>query len=1147
MRKSVKSIIAVACTALAVIGCAKQSELDNVNSRLDGIENRVSVLEEAVKQLNEKDIPGLQALVRAIQDNITVTAVVETENGYVISFSDGTTATLRNGKDGQNGRDGVDGVDGVNGTNGTDGKDGKDGKDGVDGKTPVIGITLVNGVYVWTVNGAVLKDDAGNPIPVTGNNGKDGEDGEDGVDGITPQFGILDGHWVVSYDNGETWKTLGLTSDTDYSAYIDPDKETDDYIVLVVGATEVQIPKEKAFTLTFTTIENNGVKAGETASFPYTIEGVNASDETDVDVIGIIGAWTAEVVPADNASGVLKVTATEGESAKVTVYAANHKGKTDIRTLKFEGGVLEAVIETHDIEWEGGELALTVRTNMAYEVYIPNQAKSWISVAPATRVREDFLTITVAKNETGAYRTATLEVLDAAGNTVKEIEVLQYANPEVATDLASVVALPDDKPVQVNAVTVVAASKASTIVTDGRNFSYVAGYTGKPGTVIDVTGTKKTDDLGLGYIEATEAKENAEATPAAVNPTDFYYYYGFGANGFTYFYTANNGYVSENEGVYYVTGYEEPQQFVIENPTQDLSALVGKFVAMSGWVKAVDFEENVKEDIVTVLSDVREIVLAEEAGWKPFYGGTTTVEPGYPELIGNTVSNPTEGSYYQLAVYPEKAVAEYSSLEEFIASATYEISDGLLFDLSYWGLYGYAYDEVFSEFTHSESAEEYFKDFGYGKFYILAVGLDANACLSGKYAVTAFEKESPYAKAAYEDFLGEWTYSGPSGSEKWTIKEKVKGSTYTIEGISKVQPMGGIYPEAVYDAENGSFTLSCQELGEFDYSGYHLVDNLTAVWYQSGKYYDNADYMLDPLILTGNLCKDGTVEITPSSDDYGPLEGMAYIAYVQGEDLYLTYGTTASTKLPGKLSKASQDADPNYAKWLGTWEVERQAMNYNGTEWVPNGTPVIDQWTIAQESVNETFLITGLYDMDDMLPVVAKFDASTGEISVSTQDAGPIRFQGDNYDCEAWLFGGLLYTGGSNYRISGNYAIFTAKMSGDNAASITPGTVTIASLSPDPIALSFARYYALDPVDGKYYIFDDQALLNLPNTMRRASTSGTQSLGNAPAVRAEASVMAVSGMNAKYGSLAKVDARKRDVKPATARKSGKSFEKAVKF
>ena len=1127
MRKSVKSIIAVALAALAVIGCAKQSELDKVSSRLDGIENRVGVLEEAVKQLNEKDIPGLQALVRAIQDNITVTAVVETESGYVISFSDGTTATLRNGKDGQNGRDGVDGIDGINGTNGTDGKDGKDGKDGVDGQTPVIGITLVDGVYVWTVNGAILKDDAGKPIPVTGNNGKDGEDGEDGVDGITPQFGILDGHWVVSYDNGDTWKTLGLTSDTDYSAYIDPDKETDDYIVLVVGATEVQIPKEKAFTLTFTTIENNGVKAGQTASFPYTIAGVNASDEIDVDVIGIVGDWTAEVVPADNASGVLKVTATESETAKVTVYAANHKGKADIRTLKFEGGVLEAIIETHDIEWEGGELALTVKTNMAYDVYIPNSAKSWITVAP-TRVREDNLTITVAKNETGAYRTATLEVLDQDYNTVKEIEILQYANPEAATDLASVVALPDDKPVQVNAVTVVAASKASTIVTDGKNFSYVAGYSGKPGTVIDVTGVKKTDDLGLGYVDPTEVKENAEATPAEVDKKESYYYYGYGANGFTYFYTANNGYVSENEGVYYVTALEEPQQFVIENPTQDLSALVGKFVAMSGWVKAVDYEYGVKEDIVTVLTDVREIVFAEETGWKPYYGGTTTDEPGYPELIGNEVSNPTEGSYYMLSVYPEATVAEFSSLDEFVAAATYDASDGFLFNLTYYGMNGYPYDVVFSEFLHTESAKEYYKDFGYGKFYILATGMDAEGRLSGKYAVTSFEKESPYAKAAYEDFLGEWTYTSASGSEVWTIKEKAKGSTYTIEGISKTQPGGGVYPEAVYDAENGSFTLSCQALGEFDYSGYHIVDHLTAVWYNAaGKHNDNADYMLDPLIATAYLCKDGSVEVVPSNDDWGPLEGMAYIGYIpEDEDLHLNYSN--STKLPGTLSKGTQEMDPNYAKWLGTWTVDDVTL------------------TISEKSMNQTYNVSGFEGWD----FETRFKDGKMEFFdqvVYTEGTYQVTMLGLDDDGEGYIVSGDQNNGGLLATATLNEAGTSASLVGAEFDAVYSGQ----SYHERIVQLLMLL---VDTSSGKVYdLTDDPKAIEMPTTMVKAASSSVKPASSAAPTSVKGTgvlytgrVKALRNLEIRPVSKATKPAAKQNA-PKSARKSGKSFEKALKF
>ena len=1122
MRKSVKSIFAVACAALAVIGCAKQSELDKVSSRLDGIENRVSVLEEAVKQLNEKDIPGLQALVRAIQDNITVTAVVETESGYVISFSDGTTATLRNGKDGQNGRDGVDGIDGINGTNG------KDGKDGVDGQTPVIGITLVDGVYVWTVNGAILNDDAGKPIPVTGNNGKDGVDGVDGVDGTTPQFGILDGHWVVSYDNGETWKTLGLTSDTDYSAYIDADKETDDYIVLVVGATEVQIPKEKAFTLTFTTIENNGVKAGQTASFPYTIAGVNASDEIDVDVIGIVGDWTAEVVPADNASGVLKVTATESESAKVTVYAANHKGKADIRTLKFEGGVLEAIIETHDIEWEGGELALTVRTNMAYEVYIPQAAREWITVAPATRVHEDFLTITVAKNETGSYRTATLEVLDEGGNTAKEIEVLQYANPEAATDLASVVALPDDKPVLVNAVTVVAASKASTIITDGEAFSYVAGYTGTPGTVIDITGTKKTDNLGLGYVEPTEVKVNTEATPAEVDKKGSYYYYGFGANGFTYFYTANNGYVSENEGVYYVTGLEEPQQFVIEDPTLDLSALVGKFVAMSGWVKAVDYAYGEKEDIVTVLTDIREIVFAEETGWKPYYGGMTSTEPGYPELIGNEVANPTDGSYYMLTVIKEEVAAEYPSLEEFVAGAAYKTSDDFLYDLFYYSyVSGYPYDFIFDAFAHTESAEESYKDFGYGKFYILAVGLDTEGRLSGKYAVTAFEKESPYTKAAYEDFLGEWTYTGASGSEVWTIKEKVNGSTYTIEGISKTEPMGGVYPEAVYDAENGTFTLSCQALGEFDYSGYHIVDHLTAVWYNSaGKANDNAEYMLDPLILTAYLCKDGTVEVVPSNDSYGPLEGLAYIGYVPGEDLSLSYNK--STKMPGTLSKNSQEPDPNYTKWLGSWTVGDLTL------------------TVSQNILNKTYTVSNLdgYDFE------TRFKDGKMEFffqTVGQQDPYVIYLYGKDDDGEGYLVDGDPNNDGLLATATLNEAGTSASLAGAVFDAVYGGTTYHENIVQLLII-------AEDTTTGKLYnVSDDPKVIMMPTTMAKAASSSVNpNPGAAPtSIKGTGAlyagpVKALNSLQILPATKAAKPAAKQNA-PNSARKSGNPFEKALKF
>lgn len=44
---------------------------------------------------------------------------------------------------------------------------------------------------------------------VDGTNGADGENGIDGKDGITPKFQINNNDLEVSYDNGETWQSLG--------------------------------------------------------------------------------------------------------------------------------------------------------------------------------------------------------------------------------------------------------------------------------------------------------------------------------------------------------------------------------------------------------------------------------------------------------------------------------------------------------------------------------------------------------------------------------------------------------------------------------------------------------------------------------------------------------------------------------------------------------------------------------------------------------------------------------------------------------------------------------------------------------------------------------------------------------------------------
>ncbi len=96
-------------------------------------------LEEKVEQ-NAEDIATLSALIEASNQGKVITSTEYTTEGVVLNFSDGSSITIKNGKDGadgkdgENGKDGKDGADGEKGEKGDAGKDGADGKAGADGK-----------------------------------------------------------------------------------------------------------------------------------------------------------------------------------------------------------------------------------------------------------------------------------------------------------------------------------------------------------------------------------------------------------------------------------------------------------------------------------------------------------------------------------------------------------------------------------------------------------------------------------------------------------------------------------------------------------------------------------------------------------------------------------------------------------------------------------------------------------------------------------------------------------------------------------------------------------------------------------------------------------------------------------------------------
>lgn len=137
-------------------------------------------------------------------ESISVKDIFESnEDGgeNVVTFSDGSSITIRNGRKGNDGEDGKDG------------EDGNDGNDGEDGVSPIVSVSDIVGghrISITDANGSKYFDvmDGKN-----GEDGKDGNDGEDGANGIGGQDGVSPivsvseiegGHRVTIIDaNGE--------------------------------------------------------------------------------------------------------------------------------------------------------------------------------------------------------------------------------------------------------------------------------------------------------------------------------------------------------------------------------------------------------------------------------------------------------------------------------------------------------------------------------------------------------------------------------------------------------------------------------------------------------------------------------------------------------------------------------------------------------------------------------------------------------------------------------------------------------------------------------------------------------------------------------------------------------------------------------
>ena len=290
--------------------------LDEVNERLNKHEERIKGLEALVSNANNS-IATLQKLMDAEAGKLSIVSYqpLEDGSGYVLTMSDGSKLTLKNGGD---------------------------------GAMPNISVMEKDGVLYWAINGEILKDADGKPIPAKG---------KDGAPGVTPKIRVnRNGEWEMSTDGGKTWQKIldkdgkpvkAVGSDAKIDLNI---TETEDTITIVWNGKTYVIAKKGKVAVKSVSVEPTTVqlKPNGTVALKAVVLPENASDKTvkwtsdkaevaTVDAQGVvkaIAAGTAIITATTNDGGqkaTCTVTVKEG-SATGTKFAIEYVAEYNVNS-----------------------------------------------------------------------------------------------------------------------------------------------------------------------------------------------------------------------------------------------------------------------------------------------------------------------------------------------------------------------------------------------------------------------------------------------------------------------------------------------------------------------------------------------------------------------------------------------------------------------------------------------------------------------------------------------------------------------------------------------------------------------------------------------------------------------------------------------
>lgn len=318
--------------AVAVNSCSMYDDTD-LRNQLENFDDRLSKLEKTVEDINS-DIDALQQIVTALQKNVTIDKVETNADGYVIHFSDGTTAKISNGKDGAN--------------------------------APVISVRQdeEDGLWYWTIDGEWLIVD-GQRIKAQGT------DGNDGKDAVAPQIRINPDTrmWEISTDGGNSWESTGVVAEgqdgtpgsTSGGLITEVDYTSDSYNVIFTlnDGTKISVPKTISVKFEIEGLSADGTETivfGKSRTYNVKIDGMfnymitkpdgwKAKLSMGTDTTLTITAPVKENTYAETEGMIaINLTSMTGEMRMITISVK--ATEYELRVLSFEGSYWSALIDS---------------------------------------------------------------------------------------------------------------------------------------------------------------------------------------------------------------------------------------------------------------------------------------------------------------------------------------------------------------------------------------------------------------------------------------------------------------------------------------------------------------------------------------------------------------------------------------------------------------------------------------------------------------------------------------------------------------------------------------------------------------------------------------------------------------------------------